>query len=63
MEENRDMQVWLAPVEGTRLLVPMKIAVRTMIGMSVVEASDWTLSGDARIVPTAGKAIRAGAAR
>jgi hypothetical protein len=63
MEENRDMQVWLAPVEGTRLLVPMRIAVRTMIGMSVVEASNWSLSGDARIVPTAGRAIRAGAAR
>jgi hypothetical protein len=63
MEENRDMQVWLAPVEGTRLLVPMKISVRTMIGMSVVEASSWSLSGDARLVPTAGKAIRAGAAR
>jgi hypothetical protein len=63
MEENRDMQVWLAPVEGTRLLVPMKISVRTMIGMSVVEASNWSLSGDARLVPTAGRAIRAGAAR
>jgi hypothetical protein len=63
MEENRDMQVWLAPVEGTRLLVPIKIAVRTMIGMSVVEASTWTVSGDAKVVPTAGKAIRAGAAR
>jgi hypothetical protein len=31
--------------------------------MSVVEASSWSLSGDARLVPTAGKAIRAGAAR
>jgi hypothetical protein len=45
MEENRDMQVWLAPVEGSRLLVPLRIAVRTMIGMSVVEASRWSLGG------------------
>jgi len=42
MEENRDMQVWLAPVEGSRLLVPLRVAVRTMIGMSVVEASRWS---------------------
>lgn len=45
MEENRDMQVWLAPVEGSRLLVPLRIAVRTMIGMSIVEASRWSLGG------------------
>ena len=32
MEENKDMSVWLAPVEGQRVLVPLRIAVRTMIG-------------------------------
>jgi hypothetical protein len=51
MEENRDMSVWLAPVEGRRLLFPVRIAVRTMIGMSVVEASNWSVDGDARVVP------------
>jgi type II secretory pathway component PulM len=63
MEENRDMQVWLAPVQGTRLLVPLRIAVRTMIGMSVVEASQWALSATAKVVPTSGETIKAGAAQ
>jgi hypothetical protein len=64
MEENRDMQVWLAPVQGTRLLVPLRIAVRTMIGMSVVEASQWALStATAKIVPTATDALKANVAQ
>lgn len=46
MEQNRDMQVWLAPVEGLRLLVPVRISVRTMLGTSLIEASRWSLDGD-----------------
>ena len=41
MAENRDMSVWLAPVAGTRFLLPIRISVRTMIGTSVVEAERW----------------------
>lgn len=43
MQDNRDMAVWLAPVEGTRALVPIRINVQTYFGMSVVEAERWTL--------------------
>lgn len=39
MEENEDMAVWLAPVEAGRFLLPLRIEVRTQIGMSVIEAS------------------------
>ncbi len=46
MEENRDMSVWLAPVDGTRVLVPMRIAVRTTIGTNIIEATRWTHSGN-----------------
>jgi hypothetical protein len=53
MEDNREMQVWLAPVEGSRLLVPLRIAVQTMVGMSVIEASQWRLQDEATAVPTA----------
>jgi hypothetical protein len=63
MEENRDMQVWLAPVEKARLLVPLRIAVRTMIGMSVIEASAVALKEKAGGLPSASQALRAGAAR
>lgn len=53
MEDNQDMEVWLAPLQGTRLLVPLRIAVRTMVGMSVIEASRWALQADAKAIPTA----------
>ena len=62
MEDNRDMQVWLAPV-NPRLLVPLRISVRTMIGMSVIEASRWALQQDAKVVPSAGSAAKASAAQ
>ena len=42
MTDNRDMSVWLAPVESARLLIPLRIAVRTMVGMSIIEATRWT---------------------
>ncbi|GJD56044.1 DUF3108 domain-containing protein [Methylobacterium dankookense] len=45
MEENRDMSVWLAPVEGTRVLVPIRISVRTTVGTNIIEATRWTRSG------------------
>lgn len=64
MEENRDMSVWLAPVEGQRLLIPVRIAVRTMVGMSVVEASNLSAGGVAKAVPaSADKAVKAGVTR
>lgn len=43
MQDNRDMAVWLAPVEGTRVLAPMRINVQTYFGMSIVEAEKWAL--------------------
>ena len=45
MTENRDMQVWLAPVAGARLLVPLRIAVGTMVGPSLIEATRWRTEG------------------
>ena len=64
MEENKDMSVWLAPVEGQRLLIPVRIAVRTMVGMSVVEASTLSTGREAKAVSgSADKAVKAGATR
>jgi hypothetical protein len=51
MVENRDMSVWLAPVEGARVLVPLRIAVRTMIGTSVIEAQSWRVEKSAEAKP------------
>jgi hypothetical protein len=47
MEDNREMSVWLAPVEGTRVLVPLRIAVLTEIGTNIIEATRWAQAGEA----------------
>jgi hypothetical protein len=44
MEENRDLQIWLAPVEGTRALVPFRVSIRTMVGVLAIEATDFSVS-------------------
>jgi hypothetical protein len=38
MAENRQMDTWLAPVNGGKTLMPFRISVRTMVGLSVIEA-------------------------
>jgi hypothetical protein len=39
MANNRDMQAWLAPIAGTGLAAPIRIAVRSEIGMVQIEAT------------------------
>ncbi|GEO99699.1 hypothetical protein GCM10007887_13400 [Methylobacterium haplocladii] len=56
MEDNTDMSVWLAPVEGARVLLPMRISVRTTLGTNIIEATRWTRSGGA---PTAQASLAA----
>ena len=53
MEDNREMSVWLAPVEGTKVLVPLRISVLTEIGTNIIEATRWTRAGETE---TAGRA-------
>ncbi|KMO34865.1 hypothetical protein VQ02_18475 [Methylobacterium variabile] len=45
MEDNTEMSVWLAPVEGARVLLPLRIAVRTQLGLNIIEATRWSRSG------------------
>ena len=59
MQENRDMSVWLAPVEGPRLLFPLKVSVRTMIGVGEMQASLWSLEGDGKTSRPMRRAVRA----
>ena len=39
MRENKDIEIWLALVPGTRALVPLRIYVKTMIGGLEIEAT------------------------
>lgn len=47
MEANRDMQLWLAPVAGTRALVPARITIRTPLGMAQIEPTRLELGAPA----------------
>lgn len=44
MAENKDLEVWLAPVESDHLLIPFRVSARTMIGTTVIEASEFRLT-------------------
>jgi len=39
LQEQRDMEIWLAPVAGTRVLAPFRMAVPTTLGVLLIEAS------------------------
>ncbi|MGL4728335.1 MAG: DUF3108 domain-containing protein [Bosea sp. (in: a-proteobacteria)] len=41
MAENKDINVWLAPVTGAKVMLPYRISVKTMIGTLVIEASRY----------------------
>ena len=45
MAENRNMEVWLAPVGDMRVVMPFRISVATQIGTTVIEALEFSAAG------------------
>ena len=45
MAENREMQIWLAPVAGAPALAPFKVSIKTMVGVLNIEATEFAVSG------------------
>lgn len=43
MAENRDLEVWLAPVGATKVFMPFHISARTMIGTVTVDATQFSV--------------------
>jgi hypothetical protein len=43
MADNKDLEVWLAPIASDSVLFPFRVSVRTMIGTTVVEAQEFRL--------------------
>ena len=43
MADNRDLEVWLAPIASDHVLFPFRVSVRTMIGTTVVEAQEFRI--------------------
>jgi hypothetical protein len=51
----QDAEVWLAPVAGTRIVVPFRISVPTPLGDAVLEATQFVVTP--RATPTNAKAL------
>jgi hypothetical protein len=43
--QDRDIELWLAPVAGTRLLAPVRLSISNMFGNLVVQASEFRTTG------------------
>ena len=44
MADNKDLEVWLAPIASDHVLIPFRVSVRTMIGMTIIEAQEFRIS-------------------
>jgi len=51
LQESRDIEVALAPIAGTRILVPFRISVPTMFGTGVLQATEFVTVAEARQAP------------
>lgn len=45
---QRDMELWLAPVAGTRVLVPFRVSIPTPVGVGVLEATQFVSASGPR---------------
>ena len=41
---QQDMEMWLAPIPGTRIVVPYRISLPTPLGQGVLEATQFVVS-------------------
>jgi hypothetical protein len=47
------MEVWLAPVAGTRVLVPFRISIPTALGLGVLQATQFVSAAhQGKLTPT-----------
>ena len=60
MEDNKTIEAWLAPIEGTQMVAPWKVSLTTGLGTMIVEANEFSSTGsvtkhaiaeDARVQP------------
>ena len=53
--EARDMEVWYAPIGGTRVLAPYRVAVPTVLGPGVLTADTFVATSRAGAAPATAK--------
>ncbi len=44
MAENKDIQIWLAPVAGLPVLAPFRVSIATMVGTLAIEATEFSVT-------------------
>jgi len=48
---EQDMEIWLAPIPGTRVVVPYRISLQTPLGQGVLEATQFVAAASPRSTP------------
>ena len=46
MAENRDIEAWLAPIEPAHIVVPFRVALRTLAGLAEIQATELAIEPD-----------------
>jgi hypothetical protein len=41
LQETRDMEIWLAPIAGTRVLIPYRVSIPTLFGNAILQAAQF----------------------
>jgi hypothetical protein len=49
---RQDMEIWLAPIPGTRIVVPYRISLQTPLGQGVLEATQFVAAANPHSTPT-----------
>jgi hypothetical protein len=55
LASQRDMEVWLAPIGTTRVLVPFRISIPTPIGVGVMQATQFVSASQPRAAAVGSK--------
>lgn len=46
MAENREIEVWLAPVDPAHVVVPFRVRLKTLAGVAEVQATEFSIQND-----------------
>jgi hypothetical protein len=49
LQETRDIEIWLAPIAGTRVLIPYRVSIPTLFGNAILQAMQFET--DAQVPP------------
>jgi Protein of unknown function (DUF3108) len=41
LQETREIEIWLAPIAGTRVLIPYRVSIPTLFGNAILQATQF----------------------